>query len=260
MRNICQIFLLHSFLSTIVLAKHHKGEDKFDWPTFIIGSSCALETMSNDGVIDEAASEDCGECYDKIEKTIIEETKADIMRNCTADFLPNIYPLCKDVMEKDQDLKNWDEIMECMYGYVMKKDADGYVQAGVKEWMEDHHHNHQDKEKKWEYLLGGVCLAVNRQDESFNFTMAEKCGECFQHTEFRDCVTMFLPSLDDCTDLMYQKGEEAGMICFNNKLEMMDADGEARKMMKGYLEKDNSWSNWMYSLFLTFWSYVTSLF
>jgi len=259
MRNICLLFL---FLTGEVLGKHHKGKDEFDWSTFILGSSCAIETLTSDGMIDDEASDECGECYEKLDGAKAAGSAGDVMRNCSATFLPDIYPLCKEVLEKDQHLENWEEIMECMYGYVMEHDTDGYVQAAVKDWME-HHHHHKDNKEKWEFILGASCLAASHLDGSvFDFENSEKCGECFDQAEFRDCVEMFLPSMSACTDQMYQEGEEEGMKCFNEHLEKMDEDGKARKIMKDYLKNKNgqTWTEWITSIFTTIWSYVISMF
>jgi len=263
MKDICLLFLLSLFLTAEVQGKHHKGKDEFDWKTFIIGSSCTIETLTSDGMIDDKASEVCGECYDKMDGAKATGSAWDVMKNCSATFLPNIYTSCKDMLDRDQE--NWDGSMECMYGYVEEKDTDGHVQAAVKDWMKHHHHHKKDMKKKWEFIIGASCLAASHLDGSvFDFENSEKCGECFDEEEFRDCVEMFLPSMSDCTDVMYQGGEEEGMKCFNEHLEKMDEDGEARKIMEDYLKNKKqhgqSWTDWITYMFLTFWSYITSWF
>jgi len=256
--------LLLCLLSTVSLAKHHK-EEEFDWFTFIIGSSCTLETLTSEGEIDEkAASKVCGGCFDPLETATNDETVREVVRNCSATFLPNIATQCGAVLGVDAESDQfWEGVLKCFYEYVEEKDTDGSIQTAVKEWMEHHAkpHDDHDKQKKWEYLLGGSCLAEHRKDDgSFNFEMSEKCGECFQQNEFKTCIERFLPSLTECTSVLYEAGEEAAMMCINTVLEKMDMDGAARKMTKDYLRSKDSWTGWIASMFQVFWSYVLAMF
>jgi len=256
---------LLSLLSPMSLAKHHKAEE-FDWSTFIIGSSCTLETLTSEGEIDEeAASKDCGGCFDQLETAIPEGTGHEVVKNCSATFLPKITTQCGGVLDLDAGFDQfWEGVLKCFYEYVKEKDTDGQIQTAVKEWMEHHdmsYEDHDENQKEWEFLLGGSCLAEHRNDDgSFNFEMAEKCGECFQQNEFKICTERLLPSMTDCTSVLYEAGEEAGLTCINTILEKMDMDGEARKIMKDYLRSEESWTAWITSIFQAFWGFVVSMF
>merc|ERR1719435_227200 len=54
-------------------------------------------------MIDDKASEVCGECYDKIDGAKATGSAWDVMRNCSATFLPNIYTTCKEALERDEN-------------------------------------------------------------------------------------------------------------------------------------------------------------
>ena len=69
--------------------EEHKEEEEFDWSSFIIRTSCAI-----DG--ENAAS--CVECFDQVES--IKD-----LRKCTRKYLPNINTECEEQIEKETGIR-----------------------------------------------------------------------------------------------------------------------------------------------------------
>ena len=234
-----------------------KQEEKFDWGTFIIGSSCMLETSE---------TEECGTCFDQLDTAAAKGKEPEVVANCTAVFLPNIAAKCEVELVADTDLEvYWEGVLECFYGYVTDNDKDGKVQTEMKKWMKQQAADAEDAdtEKKWEFLIGASCMAESKsQDGSFNDWQAQKCGECFGHLpwsldQFRSCSLEFLASMASCATLL-EEGEWEALECFGTKLEMVDPDGEARRRMEDWMQGGKGWMDVLQGLVYMAWNTVAA--
>ena len=113
----------------IEFIEQSNGEKKSyeEWGTFVIVSSCRLETQSHG--LDEDFFEACAKCYE-------DSNNLSVLRNCSSTFLPSMHgQWAKEMEANDVDLF-WTGLLDCFYRYVKEKDAGAQVQRGVKAWME----------------------------------------------------------------------------------------------------------------------------
>jgi hypothetical protein len=216
---------------------HVSREDDFNWFTFIIGSSCLLETILPNGTFDNTASNLCGECFDSAEANYEE-----IFTNCSVAFLPNITAQCVEVMEEVGETMSfdWDTVLGCFYSYVAEMDGNWIVQTAVKEWMD----GQQDLTKEWEFVIGASCLVESKTGWAFDYDRAKQCGNCFEEMTDRmsgmdeeelwaaevrgveSCTEEFLPHMKGCPTLLAAGQESKALGCFRAKLEALDYTGE----------------------------------
>jgi hypothetical protein len=82
------------------LTNNH-DEDKFDWSDFIIGSSCALESLLVDGEYDQKTANACEKCFGQLKEASILDDGLTIVRNCSNIYLPSISDQCTAYLEQD---------------------------------------------------------------------------------------------------------------------------------------------------------------
>merc|ERR1712001_682999 len=87
---------------------------------FVIGSSCTIEALDEDGNLDEATLDKCGDC--------LEKAKA-----CTIEHLPNFYEECKIWIESPT--APLEDVLQCFIEVVKFFDNDGEVRKGVKDFL-----------------------------------------------------------------------------------------------------------------------------
>ena len=92
---------------------------------FVLGSSCAVEAVSSDGVhLDEAKAESCWDCF--AWSTTVAAAKA-----CVTEYLPNIYSDCREEVEA----RHFQEsvVLQCFIHSVKLVDTDGELRQKVKQ-------------------------------------------------------------------------------------------------------------------------------
>ena len=174
--------------------KHFVAKKKFDWSSFIIGTSCALETLLPDGDYDEEAIESCRECFDEIKDAVPLGDGQEVIHNCSSIFFPNIFdhciaelnaveePACYYSCNEDQKKKIsfgefWTTAQRCFYEYVKETDEDGHIQGDIKEWMMEE----DEEEFDWSNFIVGSSCAIEAllPEGQYDMKLNESCVECF---------------------------------------------------------------------------------
>ena len=93
---------------------------------FVIGSSCTIEAIDEDGNLDEASLDKCGDCFEKADT--LEAAKA-----CTIEHLPNFYEECKIWIESPT--APLEDVLQCFIEVVKFFDSDGEARQGVKDFL-----------------------------------------------------------------------------------------------------------------------------
>ena len=252
----------------------HGKKDDFDWTTFIIGSSCSLESLGPDGTVDHSKSEACGNCIGRLGSAAAEGQEGQILSNCSQTFLPNIAETCSETLEKKENFYTmWEEALECFYGYVVEKDVDGKVQRSVKEWMK----YQEEMEENWKLILATSCLVESRmwnvtrwkEYGEFDFDQFEMCAQCFEaivgwgaeeFDQFQTCTEEFLPRMTSCNEVVAEDSEEMAVNCFHEYNQVLDVDEKAREMVKGWFKDGmtDSWTSYIANMVSSVWQAVTT--
>ena len=227
---------------TEYIEEENGADNSEDETEYILGTSCTLESRSEDGTYNEDYIEECGACWEGVGDALSEDglPKA---KACMAEYLPNILASCQDLITEltPRDYQKGEEVFACFDSYVMVNDVDREVQEGVAKYLEE--------SADTEYVLGTSCTIENmREDGSFDEEGIQGCGECWEEAgesvdAMKSCTVVHLPRIaDSCKEEIEAIGsgddDEGRKVfrCFYDFVLDNDIDEVVRLGVRDYLD------------------------
>ena len=99
---------------------------------FVLGTSCTIEHMREDGGFDEEGIQACGECWEEAGESV------GANRACAEVHMPHIAESCQEEIEAlgSGDDDEGRKVFRCFYDFVLDNDVDEVVRLGVREYLD----------------------------------------------------------------------------------------------------------------------------